>query len=187
MIEVINEMDHRIRQGDIYKDIRYIKSVSIESGIVKIKQIVFPLVIVLTQDCDLEQDYLFRNADPPKNTQDKWLISVLVAPLYNAEHVYTGQHLSDLGITMELIPNRTPRDYLLKNERPRYYYLEFDERTPIVPSIIDFKHYFSVDIEFLQKEKNAKFVCSVSDIYRVSISDRFAHYLARIGLPNNNP
>ena len=72
------------------------------SGIIEVSRVVFPLAIVLTQDCDLEQDHLFRTE--PRSTQDKWLISVLMAPLYNVEHVYQGEHLTELGIRMERVP-----------------------------------------------------------------------------------
>ena len=65
-----------------------------------------------------------------------------------------GTHLDDIHKThlaeidqqeqsMEKITeDRTPGEYLKKNERCRYHYLEFPENVPIVPSVIDFKHYF---------------------------------------------
>jgi hypothetical protein len=49
-----------------------------KDGVIEVSKVVFPLVVVLTQDCDLAQDFTFRRA----STQDKWLLSVLVAPLY---------------------------------------------------------------------------------------------------------
>ena len=72
---------------------------------------------------------------------------------------------------------------LIDNEIPRYHYLKFSEDIPIVSSIIDFKHYFSVDIEYLKKHINENFVCQVSELYREHISQRFANFLSRIGLP----
>jgi hypothetical protein len=184
MIEVKQEIDCRIRQGDIYRDVEFIKEVNINSGEIYIRKVNFPLVIVLTQDCDLEQDYTYRFSTPPKETQDKWLFSVLVAPIYNAAHVFSGEHLLKLGITMQQIRQSDVRNSIKNNQVGRYHYLKFDDSIPIVESIIDFKHYFSIDISHLQKEMNSKFVCSVSPLYRESISLRFANFLSRIGLPN---
>ena len=53
----------------------------------------------------------------------------------------------------------------------------------VVPSVIDFKHYFSVNVKYLQKVKRKQFVCMVGDLYREDISQRFASFLSRIGLP----
>lgn len=174
----------RVCQGDIFRDIEYIEYVQEVKGTVEISRIVFPLVIVLTQDCDLELDFCFRSADSSKSTQDKYLLSVLVAPLYNLEHVRKGEHLTEIGMHMATIPGKTERQYLETNQRPRYHYLNFSPDIPIAPSVIDFKHYFSVNIIYLSKIKKDKFVCSVSLLYREDISQRFASFLARIGLPD---
>src|SRR5262249_27344924 len=78
---------------------------------------------------------------------------------------------------------RSPGEFLVKNERPRYHYLEFPNDIQIVSSVIDFKHYFSVNVKYLKKIKKTNFVCCVSDLYREDISQRFTSFLARIGLP----
>lgn len=156
----------------------------VKSGNIEVSKITFPLVIVLTQDCDLQQDHTFRNPKMPKLTQDKWLLSVLVAPLYNVEHLYTGEHLAELNMKMTTIDRKsTQGKNLVQNETPRYHYLAFPNETPIPPSVIDFKHYFAVNVLYLKKLKRKNFVCQVSDLYREDISQRFAAFLSRIGLP----
>lgn len=178
----------RVCQGDIFRGIEFIEYVVEKAGIVEVSKIVFPLVVVLTQDCDLQQDFDHRRSEP-STSQDKWLLSVLVAPLYNVEHVYLGQHLSELDMQMQQIKqNSTQGKYLKSNQLPRFHYLEFPDSIPIVPSVIDFKHYFSVNVNYLHRVKKTKFVCSVSSLFREDISQRFASYLARIGLPElSNP
>jgi hypothetical protein len=172
----------RLCQGDILRDVFWLEHVTEKSGIIEVSRVVFPLAIVLTQDCDLEQDYRFRSDS--KLTQDKWLMSVLMAPIYNVEHVYQGEHLSELAIRMEPISrNRSAGNFLRNNERPRYHYLEFAEDVPIPPSVIDFKHYFSAAITYLVELKPTAHVCSVAPLYREDIAQRFAAYLARVGLP----
>lgn len=185
MIKTRKQRRPRICQGDIFRDVDYIEYVSEESGIIEVSRIVFPLVVVLTQDCDLEQDYHFRwSKSRSFPNHDKWLISVLVAPLYNVEHFYQGDHLSELNLKMQTISRKnTPGKNLRNNETPRYHYIEFPPAVPLVPSVIDFKHYFSVNVNYLKKLKKTNFVCCVSDLYREDISQRFAGYLARIALP----
>lgn len=170
----------RICQGDVFRDVECIEYVSEKRGIIEVSKIVFPVALVLTQDCDLEQESGSRLKAMRSNT----LLSVLVAPLYNAEHVFQGEHLVDIGIKAETInKRRSPGEYLVKNDRPRYHYLDFPENTPVAASIADFKHYFSVHVSYLESIRRTNFVCRLSDLFREDVSQRFAAYLGRIGLP----
>jgi hypothetical protein len=118
-------------------------------------------------------------------TDDKRLLSVLVVPLYNAEHLILGTHLSDLKMTMTTMSKKTREiDYLKNNERPRYHYLDFPDEIPIVAQVADFKHYFSSHLRYLESIRSRQFVCRISDMFREHHSQRFAAYLARIGLPD---
>ena len=174
----------RVSQGDVYKDVEFIQDVSLKRGNIEKYKIVFPYVVVLTQDCDLIRDSEIRYHRIITQTQDKLIISVLVAPLYNVEHVYMGQHLENLKIKMQLInKNRTSGKNLRDNKNPRYHYLEFPSEIPITPSVIDFKHYFSVNVEYLKSIKKESFICRISDLFKEDISFRFANFLSRVGLP----
>ncbi|MCC9607339.1 hypothetical protein LOC68_13280 [Blastopirellula sp. JC732] len=186
MIRVNRSKGSRICQGDIFRDVDLIESVHESNGRLKISKIAFPLAIVLTQDCDLAQDYTDRFSRRQVSNQDKRLFSVLVAPLYNIEHFYNGEHLSELGMKMQTVnKKKTQGDFLHNNQTPRYHYLKFGDDVPIVDSVIDFKHYFSVSVEYLKKKKNGKdWVCKVSDLFREDICQRFAAFLSRIGLPD---
>jgi len=173
----------RICQGDIFQNVEFIEYVRETDGVIEVSKIIFPLVVVLTQDCDLERDHAIRSVEAGSGIQDKLLLSVLVAPLCNAEHVYEGKQLSDLGISSTLInKGRTPGNMLRSNKNPRYHYLQFPAAVPIVSSIVDFKRYFSVNVEYLRgKEKDR--ICKLAELYREDISQRFASFLSRIGLP----
>lgn len=191
MIRVKVSKSNRIRQGDIYRNVEYIEYVKEEKGILEISKIIYPYIIVLTQDCDLEQDFKNRKEkrEKPEKTQDKYLFSVLVAPLFNIEHFKKGEHFSELKIHMrDDIPwDRTEGNKIRKNELPRYQYIKFPPELEIVDSIIDFKHFFSINIENLNEIRRKNFICSVSELFREEISDRFAFYLSRIGLPELKP
>jgi len=184
MIKVDDGNQTRISQGDIYKNIEYIEYAHEIDGYIEISKIIFPLVVVLTQDCDLEQDFKFREATD--KTKDKILFSVLVAPMYNADSVFDGTHLDDVyeqEKSMEPISRKTPGKFLKQNERCRYHYLEFPEGTQLAPIIIDFKHYFSININQLISCRKDHFVYRMSELYREDLSLRFANFLSRIGLP----
>lgn len=174
----------RLAQGDILRDVEHVEYVVVNDGVIEFSKIVFPLAIVLTQDCDLQQDHTFRSPEEKKQTQDKYLLSVLLAPLYNLEQVYQGEHLADLGLKMATIKKGgTQGNNLKHNETPRYHYLEFPPEIPLVPSAVDFKHYFSCNVEYLKNHKQEKFVCQLADLFRESVSQRFSNFLSRIGLP----
>lgn len=177
----------RICQGDIYKNIEYLEYATENSGIVEISKILFPLVLVLTQDCDLQQDYDYRLNEESSSSQDKYLLSVLVVPLYNIEHFYDGNHLSEIGLKMAPFPRKsdaTDNKRLKQNEIPRFHYLEFPEDSELVSSVLDFKQYFAVDIKYLNTISKSNFVCKISELYREDISHRFSSFLSRIGLPD---
>lgn len=206
MIKVETSIQHRVSQGDIYRNIEYIESINEsedeDGGIIEISKIIFPYVIVLTQDCDLSQDFTFRNESESTNEElcnlaqeiksqdksegpdDKLMLSVLVAPLYNVEDFYLGTHLEKLDKKMTPInKKKSPGNNLRNNSNPRYHYLEFPGDVPLVNSVIDFKHYFSIDVGYLYEAEESEFICKVSELYREDISHRFASFLSRIGLP----
>jgi hypothetical protein len=180
-IRTNNTCESRICQGDILRNVEHLESVNHVGEYVEITKFVFPRVIVLTQDCDLEQDHKKRVLQAPKRPT---LVSVLVAPLYVAEHVFAGDHLVMLEMPMPAIPKKGSRfEALVQNETPRYHYLNFEKTSRLPPLIIDFKHYVSVSVDNLRTLKPDNFECKVTELYRESISLRFANYLSRIGLP----
>ena len=185
MVKVKLGQQSRIHQGDIIRDVDYIESVYEKEGNLEISKVRFPLIIVLTQDCDLSQDYMYRYGRKTKSNQDKFLFSVLVAPLYNADHFFLGEHLDLLNQKMQLISRKkSPGQFIQKNENPRYHYFQFPDKVSIVPSIVDFKHYFSVNIDYLKRKKKDDFVCKVSELFREQVTLRFSNFLSRIGLPD---
>jgi hypothetical protein len=181
-VKVSKISEDRISQGDIFKNIEFIEYVAYYEGEIEVSSIIFPYVIVLTQDCDLFQDHSNRLAE--KKDQDKYILSVIVAPLYNAEHVYKGEHLAELDLTMgKILKDKTPGTNLRNNDNPRYHYIEFPTDISITESVIDFKHYFTVNSQYLLNIKDKNWICKIRALYREQISQRFSYYLSRIGLP----
>lgn len=191
MAEVITkayrEQSGMINQCDLFKDVEYIEYVKEEDNTIVVSKVVFPLAIVLTQACDLQQDFTARKKNREMNAgnQDKYLISVIVAPVYGFEDFRLGTHLEQLGLTMEPKGRRTKSlcDNIIKNENKRYHYLRFSDEIDIVESVIDFKHYFTVTVNYLCNIYKNQYICSIDSLFREFISQRFSNFLARIGLP----
>lgn len=177
-----------INQCDIFRNVEFIEYVKESANTIEVSKIVFPLAMVLTQACDLQQDYNARkrNEIDKAGTQDKFLISVIVAPIYNFEEFRLGTHLDQLGLMMEPKGRRNKSlcENIIKNENKRYHYLNFDEDVEIVESVIDFKHYFTVTINYLNNIRRSNYVCSIDSLYREAIVQRFSNFLSRIGLPD---
>lgn len=184
------EPTERVCQGDLIRQVAHVESIEKAGDEVVVQQVVFPLVVVLTQDCDLQQDHDTRvPTEAQKKDDDKRLISVLVAPAYNLTHFIEGSHLSELGRQMWVIPKKkgglsTAGADITKNKNARYHCLRFDDDVEIVDSVVDFKHYFSVNVADLEQIKKANCAGNLAELYREDISQRFASFLGRIGLPN---
>ena len=54
--------------------------------------------------------------------------------------------------------------------------------------VIDFKHYFTINVEQAIKYKSNKdkFQFTLDKLFKESVSQRFANYLSRIGLPESD-
>jgi hypothetical protein len=170
----------RVCQGDILSDFVYPEWVSREDKKIKIKHRIIPYLIILTQDCDLEGDHNNRIND--KDTQDKYLQSILVCPAYYAEKLRNGTHLEQLELKMEY-QNSKKWKTITNNDNPRYHYLIECKEYQIPELTIDFKHYYSIPRDILYKEIKHHYAGSLNELFRESLSQRFAYYLSRIGLP----
>src|ERR1035437_9502957 len=137
-----------IVQGDVFRKIPFFESFKIVDGTVDIDIITFPYVIVLTQVCDLSQENeeikkdidskIKKNIADEKflKLYDKKLISILVAPMYNAEHFWKGEHTSDLGHGARVISERD-RAKIEINADPRYHLFVFTEESKNKYELVD--------------------------------------------------
>jgi hypothetical protein len=183
-VEPLN--DEQIHQGDIFKNIRFYETYKEDSGRFELSCLQFPFAMVLTQECDLDTNLKERKKIIGDNSEiiqhDKFLVSLLCAPLYNAEHLFAGNHLQVIKIESEQ-KNSNQRNYIKTNRDPRYHYIEFQEKSiKLVPLIIDFKHYFSISLNIIEEQLNQR-ICSIKPIFRELITQRFSNFLSRIGLP----
>jgi len=138
-------------------------------------------IIVLTQDCDLEAD--FKNHINETGKQDAYLQSILVCPAYPSESLKEGTHLSYLSLKMEQHKDKDRWDLIIGNRNHRYHYLEpnLDYQIPAV--ILDFKHYYTIPRNYMYNTFKVHYIGTINELFREALSQRFAFYLSRIGLP----
>ena len=137
-----------------------------------------PYAVVLSQACDLASHFL------PSDDNDKQLFSVLVCPAYPDFSFRAGNHLSELKWSM-LRQNSERWGVIQKNNDPRYHYLSSCPDLQVQSTVVDFKHYFSLSVQTLSGEysDNTHYIARLTCPYREHISQRFAAYLSRVGLP----
>ena len=175
----------RIGHGDVFKDVAYKYSS---------EEIVYDFCVVLSQDCDLEQDVtairkLQEYKDgifvPKENSQipnnDKFINSVLLCPAFLIDSLREGSHLASLNWTMQGFSDKLwSRSSIKTNDNPRYHYLKGGETLPDL--VIDFKRFFTIPrseaYSMLSKRSTR-----LDTLFRESASQRFAAYLSRIALP----
>lgn len=198
----IIENDGCIHQGDILNNVDYIEYVNILNGNIEISKITFPKVIVLTQECDSVQYYNNRNKnysiidgkEQGEIKTNQFLLSIIVAPLYNFNDVISGNHLSEIKIMKDNLMTDTPLtfDYINSKEKKkiennsvdRYHYLKLEINGKYLEYVIDFKQYFTVNTEkIIQHKQNGNYFASIDILFRESLSQRFSNFLSRIGLP----
>jgi hypothetical protein len=171
----------RLCQGDILRDVTLLEPSDNDHGDLDVVERTLPYVIVLTQDCDLEQDEAARNEMPKKN-DDKFLQSVLLCPAYQSEKVRKGEHLKELGLVMQSF-NSDRWTPIRQNNVLRYHFLPDEPAHQLPELVLDFKQYFTAPREFFCKRYKPHYLTSLGPLFRESLSHRFAHYLSRIGLP----
>lgn len=137
---------------------------------------VHPYTIVVSQDCDLVQDYTSRTGDGDISKQ---IPEILFCQAITAEE------LRGSGI------NSTVWNQVRKNKAERYHFFQKvlpdqDAFGSGLPELgVDFKRYFTIptDEVYRRLEGEAKKRCRLMSPYLEHFSTRFAYYQFRVALP----
>jgi hypothetical protein len=169
----------RITQGHIFQNIEIIENITVDKSIVKVDRVQFPFVVCLNQECDLENDFNQRTDSIPK---DNSLLHLAIAPAFIFDQYLTGNHW---GAIFQQKPGQRRKDTIVKNimdnEIPRFHYLKFPD-ADMPELIIDFKHFFTINRDYIYQQMDKR-LCSIEDLFKEKISQRFSYYISRIGLP----
>ncbi|MGA2498179.1 MAG: hypothetical protein ABSH20_10580 [Tepidisphaeraceae bacterium] len=139
------------------------------------------LALVVSQDCDLEQDFGKRQQNPWAETD---LRSVLLCPAFPADELRKQQNLTS-----------RKWETVRQNKDDRYAYLAevpqpLDAAGAGHPAILlDLMNYFTVRTPELYRQlrnSQARARCRLTIPWREHMQFRFAAFLARIGLPRDH-
>ncbi len=175
-----------LRQGEILSNIRRfrIDPNTLGTDNPGIQFALHDFAIVLTQDCDLEQDFKVRSAG---NRSDKLLPNVLFCNLAKAED------LRGTAATTGISSDMWKR--ISQNKDERYHFLQAvdgscDAQQIGLPELgLDFKRYFTLPTDELYHRIDsgeAKRRCILVSPYLEHLSNRFAHFLCRVALPEDH-
>lgn len=183
-------IEEPVCQGDIYKNVKYnyIDSES-DDGKVNIIEYEFPYAIVISQACDViaMDEMMAQKSGKPA----KFMPSILLCPIYDAETAKNGQHI--LEAFNELNLKREGKDPVYQgddlkvakrdwNYRFHYLTVETDGKKVLENQLLDFKHYFTVPISYLRANKGNR-VYHLEDLFAEQITLKFATYLSRVAIP----
>lgn len=172
----------RICQGDILREIDVIDSYTKDSsGALEYDELTLPYIVVMTQDCDLDNDFRNRSQKAPEK-HDKYLRTVLVCPAYVAEDFKDGNHLEELQLKMENW-NGKRFQQIKEQNNARFHFLEPEQKLQVPELVIDFKHYYAIPRDTLFRIYPDHYLVTLNQLFRESLSQRFSNYLSRIGLP----
>lgn len=170
------KIQSRICQGDIFTNIDVIENFQVNGSKVLLNKIQFPYVVCLNQECDLENDF---HCSPNK---DNKLLHIAIAPAFNFEEFLGGKHwggIFDISTTSKRKDTKTK--LIIDNEIPRFHYLNFAE-TDMPELVVDFKHFFTINRDQFYSQITSR-LCSLEDLFKEKLSQRFSQFLSRIGLP----
>ena len=111
------------------------------------------------------------------------LPTILFCPAYQIDDFLHGQHVSGWNMQGHNGENKINPDKLRENDQlKRYHYLKNCNDLLVPELVIDFKHFFTIPTGLVYSQKN-KYLVSINELFRENLSQRFAGYLSRIGLP----
>jgi len=176
--------DDPLRQGEIISKLTQVHlDVTNISGDLSVLAKTHPLALIISQDCDLEQDFKARRGQA---TRDKMVPNVLFCEVSTAEKV---RHIGDEIINSKIWAN------IRTNSHPRYQFLQeikadsdrlnegFEELC------LDFKYFFSIPTDEVYERiriGEARRRCRLVSPYLEHLASRFASFLSRVGLPRDH-
>ena len=135
--------------------------------------------VVLSQDCDLEQDYNARQESDQENL-DKHLFGILLCGVYEEDEVRAGIYRNGAARL-----GSKEWKFVQQNTSPRYQYLGYVPG-PDCKLVVDFKDYFFVPVTYLYEQINrgaTRRIASMDSPWKDHLLQRFGFYMIRVGLP----
>ncbi|MDE2857267.1 MAG: hypothetical protein OXN94_05405 [Chloroflexota bacterium] len=182
--------DEALRQGEILTNVVEVQ-IELESisgvnadNVYRANPIKHPFAIIVSQDCDLEQDFNYRFGD--KGNQRNLLPSILFCQAESVKDFEKSRGYRSL------FNSRTFKNNFSNNDAFRYHFIqeisaELDARNSGLPELgIDFKRYFSMPTAEIYHRIELTHTYRRSVLrspYRDHLSQRFYNFSSRVALP----
>jgi hypothetical protein len=181
--------DGALRQGEILTNLRQFKLniESLRAGKPLAEPIIHPFAIIMTQDCDCEQDFKPRKNGMISNAT---IPSVLFCEVVAAEDL---RHRDKGSEKVEI--NSTVWGQVKINKNERYHFLESIPKSEDILSeglpelTLDFKRYFTIpteEIYYRIEIGEVKRRCRLVSPYLEHLTSRFNYFQSRIALPEDH-
>jgi hypothetical protein len=169
-------------QGDILRDFTFF-TIYINGDV---KRVSFPYIVILSQDCDLEQGLKKINSKSELLQDNQYLPNILFSPAFPLDSIRQGTHLTELfNIEQERINSESVRR-IKTNKDERYHYLDRYLEYQVPELVIDFKAYYAVSKDYFLDSYKDFYIATINELFREFLSQRFSNFLSRIGLPEIN-
>jgi hypothetical protein len=171
-----------LRQGEIISDLAQ-ASIQIETIYSDEPVIIYedhPFAIIVTQYCDLTQDFKARQE---QTNADKMLPNILFCQMVSAEELKRANNLNS-SIWGRVSRNKDERYHFFQKIGP-----EQDALGKGLPELgVDFKRYFTLpaDEVYHRLKSDARRRCCLASPYLEHFSTRFAYYQFRVALPEDH-
>lgn len=182
------EIKEIINQGDIFRDVTYIYKTVEEGDRIIITEFTFPYSIVLSQSCDV---YAMNQLMKTGGKTLKFMPSILMSPIFDIKSMQDGTSFGNIVSNLDLklehdsnILTKSDDSVLKKDYHYRFHKFEMGGcySELFETSVIDFKQYFTVCPEYLFTMIENR-LCSLEHIFCQQITQKFAVYLSRVGIP----
>ncbi len=114
----------------------------------------------------------------------------MVAPLYDPSMIKNGEHLDELidnkiieNVKRDRYYNSKENDLINSDLHYRFHSLDFNNNKLVPNSVIDFKHYFTLNVDYLLNSREKR-LCKLQPIFCEQVSRKFANYLSRVAIPD---
>lgn len=189
--------DDSIDQGDIVENCQVLDAIEGDGGgtVAKLR---YGTMVVMTQTCDLAQNKIGSVVvcavwsvarlvleEPTLLQETKQTAAAKKLSLPNAYSFSEEARINDvIGQSKQL---RKEFNAVMKGERPHFAMLESHPLTPVLPkSIVNFRQVYSVPLNAIARFANRSTPrLRLLPPYREHLSQAFARFFARIGLPKD--
>ncbi len=140
--------------------------------------------VILTQECDLQQDYssfLDLEWKTLKN-YDKFITHILICPAYVSDLFCSWKHIDEKK-QMRTFNSADLLKIRRNDEQKRYHFLQWNDELKLPELVLDFKNFITIPRDDLYSIYNEVYHCSINELFKDDLSHRFCNFLSRIWLP----